>query len=447
LWSASTGFPLVDPLPHGDRVGSASYNPAGDHLVTACDDGNVRIWHLVAGEPDHWLKHDATVLCVDVSRDGQRAVTGSVDGTARLWTVAGGVEVGPAWPHGDAVTACSFAPDGRLVATGSESGVTRAWTPDGRLSWSVPATPSRIVQLGFSSNGLRGVSSQVDGRVQVWDAHTGKVLARVQLTPGVAHAALSPNGQILGTASIDHTARLWDAVTGAPLRAPWQHGDEVAYCCFSPDGTLFLTASFDKTARLFRVADGQELPFEYRELASVLKAVFSPDGQRVATACSDGTCHVWSVMDGRPRLRLNQEESITDVAFSGDGSRLVTCSEDQTAQVWDGQSGQPLSPPLRHPAAVRSLALAPDARHLVTLCGNNAAHVWSLMADEDAPSALLALEARLWTGFSLSKDGTLALIPPDLFAAEMKKCVAMATEHARSCKFPEANLWRLERGR
>ena len=66
-------------------------------------------------------------------------------------------------------------------------------------------------------------------------------------------ARFSPDRQRVVTASADHTARLWDAVTGKAIGEPMKHDEGVTSAQFSADGQQVLTASADGTARLWDV--------------------------------------------------------------------------------------------------------------------------------------------------------------------------------------------------
>ena len=70
------------------------------------------------------------------------------------------------------------------------------------------------------------------------------------------HAAFSPDGARILTASKDKTAKLWDAASGK-LIASFDHQDVVYDAVFSPDGAQILTASADKTAKLWDAASGK----------------------------------------------------------------------------------------------------------------------------------------------------------------------------------------------
>ncbi|MCZ6764560.1 MAG: hypothetical protein O7C63_06465 [Alphaproteobacteria bacterium] len=67
----------------------------------------------------------------------------------------------------------------------------------------------------------------------------------------VLSAAFSPDGARIVTASLDSTARIWDAKTGAEITVLRGHEDKVISAAFSPDGARIVTASRDNTARIW----------------------------------------------------------------------------------------------------------------------------------------------------------------------------------------------------
>ena len=69
-------------------------------------------------------------------------------------------------------------------------------------------------------------------------------------------AAFSPDGARVVTASLDGTARVWDAVTGTPITGPLAHHAGVPSAEFSRDGTRVVTASLDHTPRVWHAATG-----------------------------------------------------------------------------------------------------------------------------------------------------------------------------------------------
>ena len=70
--------------------------------------------------------------------------------------------------------------------------------------------------------------------------------------------AFAPDGTRVATASVDGSARVFDADTGTEL-ARLDHDGPVQAVAFAPDGTRVATASADRSARVFDTATGTEL--------------------------------------------------------------------------------------------------------------------------------------------------------------------------------------------
>ena len=200
----------------------------------------------------------------------------------------------------------------------------------------------------------------------------------------IRHAAFSPDGARIVTASDDRTARVWDARTGIELAVLSGHGDRVACAAFSPDGTRIVTASGDKTVRIWDARTGTQLVMLSGHADRVESATFSPDGARIGTASADRTARVWDARTGMQLVTLSGHgDRVESIAFSPDGARIVTASWDKTARVWDARTGAQLAVLSGHENFVLSAVFSPDGTRIVTASWDATARIWdALMAKQ-----------------------------------------------------------------
>ena len=64
--------------------------------------------------------------------------------------------------------------------------------------------------------------------------------------------SLFPDGQLLASASHDHTVKLWEVASGREVRTLTGHSSNVLAVAFSPDGQLLASASDDNTVKLWQ---------------------------------------------------------------------------------------------------------------------------------------------------------------------------------------------------
>ena len=264
----------------------------------------------------------------------------------------------------------------------------------------------RVFSAAYSPDGTRIVTASLDKTARIWDAHTGVELAVLSGHGAfVASAAYSPDGDHIVTASEDKTARVWDARTGAQLAVLSGHSDGIYSAGYSPDGTRITTASLDKTARIWDARTGAQLAVLSGHGDRVNSAAYSPDGSRIVTTSDDKTARIWDARTGVELIVLSGHSAfIESAAYSRDGTRIVTASLDKTARVWDAHTGAELTVLSGHSAFVESAAYSPDGTHIVTASDDRTARIWD--ARTGTQLAVLSGHGEPVESAAYSPDGT-----------------------------------------
>ena len=236
----------------------------------------------------------------------------------------------------------------------------------------------QITSAQFSPESGRIVTASLDNTARIWDAQTGKLLAVLQgHTGAVASAEFSPNGKRIVTAYLDNSARIWDAQSGKLLAVLQGHTGALSSAQFSPDGQRIVTASLDNTARIWDAQSGKLLAVLQGHTGALSSAQFNPDGQRIVTASLDNTARIWDAQSGKLLAVLQGHTgALSSAQFSPDGQRIVTASLDKTARIWNAQKGELLASLQGHTGAVTSAEFSPDGQRIVTASDDKTARVW-----------------------------------------------------------------------
>ena len=106
-------------------------------LVTASRDRSIIVWKLASdgetlGQPLRRLKgHSHFVSDITLSSDGQYCLSGSWDGTLRLWDLATGETTRQFTSHTKDVLSVAFSVDNRQIVSGSRDKTVKLWNTIG----------------------------------------------------------------------------------------------------------------------------------------------------------------------------------------------------------------------------------------------------------------------------------------------------------------------------
>jgi WD40 repeat protein len=157
---------------HSDSVRSVAYSPDGRRIVSGSDDGTIKIWDAESGWEIRTLTGDNTsVYSVAYSPDGRRIVSGSKDGTIKIWDAESGREIRTLEEHSDHVWSVAYSPDGRRIVSGADDETIKIWDAEsGREIRTLAGHSCPVDSVAYSPDGRRIVSGSRDNTIKIWDA-------------------------------------------------------------------------------------------------------------------------------------------------------------------------------------------------------------------------------------------------------------------------------------
>jgi WD40 repeat protein/predicted Ser/Thr protein kinase len=332
------------------------------------------------------LGHEDQVITAAWSPDGSLILTASGDRTTRLWDAATGLLRGRPLRLPRGISAAAFSPDGATVLAAAGREVWLWNTATGEPAVKQPLDLGKGGQFlahAFSRDGSRIWTAGRRGQttwLRSWQAGTGRPWGdAVEIGEGVTRLTFSPDGQSFVTAGESREVRpcLWRSDTGTPVRVLTEHTHFGTVVAYNPkDGRSFVTGSYDHTCRLWDTATGAPLRPPFRHLAEVRSVAFSPNGRTILAGGNDGVAQFWDVDKGTSiGAPMRHPDAVGPVGFSPDGRFALTVSRDQV-RLWDARTGDPLGAPLPHPKEVLGASFGPDGRAVLTRSRDSTVRIW-----------------------------------------------------------------------
>jgi RNA polymerase sigma factor (sigma-70 family) len=339
-------------------------------------------------------RHAKDVKCAVFTPDGKGIITGSADGTVRLWEIATGKESRRFYGPEDMVRQIALSTDGTRLAIAQGDG--GSWLPAVIFIWDVisgkqlaqwKGLKSMPVDLAWAGNNNTLAVSCSDGKLCLFDVATAnqikelswhaksKILSPTNLQHTIAFAA---DGATLASCDGEGAIRLGSALEGDKPRQLSGKEKSFYFVAFSADGkTLISGGDTDGTTR------GNSPLVKDRKWPNLnVVAVWDPaTGQRLRDFEVGGR-----VNPNRPNKTLSKRiavnnsnlanvSSTTAWTVSHDAKILAVAHWDNVIHLWDINTGKPLRQLSGYAGryeAAEKLTFSPDNKILAVCGGTNA---------------------------------------------------------------------------
>jgi len=338
IWDANDGSQQISIKdPRGIKF-SAAFSSDGKYIVTGGAYRTASILDVETGKELINLRgHSHSIMSVTFSPDGKRVITGSEDNTAKIWNIKimegksttarssdvtygrklMGKEIYSLIGHSAGISSVTFSPDGKHIVTGSKDGTAKIWDVNTRRFSTRGIGDLKV----FNSEWKRGKISndkktcefhsphgkinivEIDSnckRINICNAGKKKIILKLKGCSGtISSLAFSPNGKLMIIGNEQSVVKIWDIVTGKEIVTLKGHSDRIWSVAFSPDGKRIITASEDRTAKIWDAENGRELislkPNPDSFSRRVYSAHFSLAGKQIIT--NSVRKRIWDTID------------------------------------------------------------------------------------------------------------------------------------------------------
>jgi len=293
-------------------IATSSENP--DMIISGSRDKTILVWNLTReseqnyGQPRRSLTgHAHFVQDLVVSSDGQFALSGSWDGTLRLWDLNFGTTTRRFVGHTKDVLSVAFSADNRQIVSGSRDKTIKLWNTLGECKYTIDENGHTewVSCVRFSPNTQNPiiVSGGWDKLVKVWSLTNCKLKANlVGHTGYINTVTVSPDGSLCASDGKYGTARLWDLNEGKHLYS-LDAGEIIHSLVFSPTRYWLCAATQDsikiwdlESKGLVAQLDKNIPDFQAKtSTPAVVSLAWSADGTTLFAGYTDNLIRVFEV--------------------------------------------------------------------------------------------------------------------------------------------------------
>ncbi|BES99289.1 Hypothetical protein NTJ_12106 [Nesidiocoris tenuis] len=231
-----------------------TFSPNG--LLIASSQGQfVRLWMSnILGKSIEFRAHFSTVRSVEFSPDSDHLLTASDDKNLKIWKTAKRKFVTSLSGHTNWVKFAGFSPQGNLVVSCSDDKTVRLWDPRNAKQVhrfnEVRGVPRHV--RFHPSGSCVGVAMSTDV-AKIYDIRAMKLLQYYPCHEGPVNSlAFHPSGKYMLTGGKDKTCKIIDLLEGRPTFSLEAHTEPVTAVAFSHSGDNFASGSEDANVLVWK---------------------------------------------------------------------------------------------------------------------------------------------------------------------------------------------------
>ncbi|MBI2435016.1 MAG: protein kinase [Candidatus Hydrogenedentes bacterium] len=363
---------------HAGAISVISHDASGNFLITGSADGTARLWDVKTGELKHVYKHGEDIRYAGIKDD--RVFSASVLGSIKFWRLESEKEPAVVFAGHDFISSAQFLPKTPTTLCTVGNGQIKEWREPG------PATPMPIVNhagdladLSFSPDGHFLATASFDNAVLITDMLQRRPVLALAASPHGARAIdFSPDGTKLAAILDPFCPMIINCSNPEEVVPLLEHSGEVLDIAFCANGTQAVTGGWDDAVIVWDAETGAPLHKLEGHSGKVVSVAVQHDGRLVAVASTDEKVRVWNTDSWVLEHTVTLDGMPSHQAFVPHQNNLVVATKGGGLQIWDTTTG---SLTLESPGDLQyfeRLSIRNDAARLLTVSSGSSVGVWDM---------------------------------------------------------------------
>jgi len=344
LWHQSRPRLRMMAVPNRSHIQWCQFSADSTWFVTLCKYKSIALWH-VATAVCQWsvpAHRRAYVYQVILSSDDRYIISASRDKTLEIRTFLTGTRLYTLYGHTDSVRSCSLSVNNHALLSASTDQTLRVWSvQDGQCTHILLGHSTAVYWAAFYAHGRRIVSAGIE--LRLWDVETNHCVGTLYgHTANIGACHISPDEQLVLSASDDTTVRVWNLTTGKCVQIFrgqthfWAMGG-----WFLRRNTWVAFLDSTSTVCIWSIRDGHCIhqfadynTYQHWSLQHVYWLQRRDTECIISTENSPYEVHVIDVESGEKMWTFTTQDCISAVCVSPDGQYLIAGSVDGTVSIF-----------------------------------------------------------------------------------------------------------------
>ena len=358
--SSSTGIPAL-----------------GSQILLGGQDGAIRRVNWPPKPATNLSGHNDVVPTVAISADNRYVISGGYDQILQISQLSDSQPVRTLSGQVGRIFSAALSHDGAWAASGAEPGTIQLWkTADGTPGSVLAGHTGAVNDLSFHPSKSLVLSAGLDGSIRLWEVPATMAPVRGHSQPAVA-VALTSNGQLLVTGSLDKTVRVSTVSDGQPKFSMNDFPQPIQSLAISSNGTLLGVGDLAGDLQIRNMDQGAPLSTWGAHVGAVTGLHFLGDGERAASSGADGTVKIWTLPLPTPVTVKAHGQAGSALVITHDGKNLISAGLDEWIRVYSLDNQQQIAGWKNTTGPVSALAISADDKTLVTGTSAGKWQTWS----------------------------------------------------------------------